>query len=58
VLGIQAHPKMLKVHNHALIKKYQRNIKSQFQQSLDSLKIRDSSLIIGHWMANFFEYKE
>lgn len=58
ILGIQAHPEMLKVHNHALMEEYQDEIKNQFQQSLDSLRIRDNSLIIGHWMANFFEYKE
>ena len=58
ILGIQAHPEMLKVHNHALMEEYQDDLKNQFQQSLDSLRIRDNSLIIGHWMANFFEYKE
>ncbi len=58
ILGIQAHPEMLKVHNHALMEEYQDNLEHQFQQSLDSLRIRDNSLIIGHWMANFFEYKE
>ena len=58
VLGIQAHPEMLKVHNHALIKEYQDNIKNEFQHALESLRIRDNSLIIAHWMANFFEYKD
>ena len=30
ILGIQAHPEMLKVHNHALIKEYQNDIKNEF----------------------------
>lgn len=58
ILGIQAHPEMLKVHNHALIKEYQDDTKNEFQHALDSLRIRDNSLIIGHWMINFFENKE
>lgn len=58
VLGIQAHPEMLKVHNHALIKEYQDDIRNEFQHALESLRIRDNSLIIAHWMANFFEYKD
>ena len=58
ILGIQAHPEMLKVHNHALIKEYQDDIKSEFQHALESLRIRDNSLIMAHWMANFFEYKD
>ncbi|AXA33210.1 glutamine amidotransferase-related protein [Francisella adeliensis] len=58
IFGIQAHPEMLKVHNHALIKEYQDDIKNEFQHALESLRIRDNSLVIGHWMANFFEYKE
>ncbi|MFC4892529.1 gamma-glutamyl-gamma-aminobutyrate hydrolase family protein [Pseudofrancisella aestuarii] len=56
VLGIQAHPEMLKVHNHALMREYEEQIKSEFQHALDSLRIRDNSLVIGQWMANFFEY--
>ncbi|MED7788751.1 type 1 glutamine amidotransferase [Francisella sp. 19X1-34] len=58
ILGIQAHPEMLKVHNHALIKEYQDDIKNEFQHALESLRIRDNSLIIAHWMVNFFEYKD
>ena len=58
ILGIQAHPEMLKVHKHALIKKYQDDTENEFQHALDSLRIRDNSLIIGHWMINFFENKE
>ena len=57
VLGIQAHPEMLKVHNHALMKEYEESIKNEFQHALDSLRIRDNSLVIGHWMVNFFEGK-
>ena len=56
ILGIQAHPEMLKGHNHALMEEYQDD-KNQFQQSLESLRVRDNNLIIAHWMANFFEYK-
>ncbi|AJC49496.1 type 1 glutamine amidotransferase [Allofrancisella guangzhouensis] len=58
ILGIQAHPEMLKAHNYALIKEYQDEIKSEFQHALESLRIRDNSLVIGHWMANFFEFKD
>jgi GMP synthase-like glutamine amidotransferase len=54
VLGIQAHPEMLKVHNHALMKEYEESIKSEFQHALDSLRIRDNSLVLGQWMTNFF----
>ena len=57
ILGIQSHPKMLKVHNHALIKEYQNDIKND-HHALESLRIRDNSLIIAHWMVNFFEYKD
>ncbi len=57
VLGIQAHPEMLKIHNHALIKEYQDQIENEFHRALESLRIRDNSLVIGHWMANFFGYE-
>ncbi|KEI35325.1 glutamine amidotransferase, class I [Francisella sp. W12-1067] len=58
IFGIQAHPEMLKTHNYALIKEYQDEIKNEFQHALESLRIRDNSLVIGHWMANFFEFKD
>ncbi|ALB01928.1 glutamine amidotransferase [Francisella persica ATCC VR-331] len=54
ILGIQTHPEMLKVHTHTLIKKYQNDIKNEFHQVLESLRIRNNSLIISHWMVNFF----
>ncbi|MDE4961685.1 type 1 glutamine amidotransferase, partial [Francisella tularensis subsp. holarctica] len=44
-------------HNHALIKEYHVDIKNEIHHALESLRIRDNSLIIAHWMANFFEYK-
>ncbi len=55
ILGIQAHTEMLKVQNRALIKEYQNDIKNEFHHALESLRIRDNSLIISNWMVNFFE---
>ncbi|GAB4222151.1 MAG: glutamine amidotransferase [Francisella sp.] len=58
IFGIQAHPEMINVHNYALIQEYQDNIKNEFYKALESLRIRDNSLIIANWMVNFFEYKD
>ncbi|MDE5007132.1 type 1 glutamine amidotransferase, partial [Francisella tularensis subsp. holarctica] len=46
ILGIQAHPERLKIHNPALIKDYQDVRKNEFQHALESLSIRGNCLII------------
>lgn len=56
VLGIQAHPEMLRAHNHILMLEHQEHIKTQFQSAMDSLRIRDHSVIVGHWIVNFLQY--
>ena len=57
VLGIQAHPEMLSGHNHALIKEYKDILKNDFEKALESLRIKDNNLLLGNWIANFFNTK-
>ncbi|MFZ9036326.1 MAG: glutamine amidotransferase-related protein [Francisellaceae bacterium] len=58
VLGIQAHPEMLKAHNHQLLHEFQQTIETQFHRAVDSLRVRDHGKMVGHWILNFIMHKE
>lgn len=55
VLGIQAHPEMLRSHNHQLLQENATDLKDQWQQAIDSLRVRDHGVIVGQWLVHFLE---
>jgi len=56
VLGIQAHPEMLSGHNHRIIMDAREKLDDLIiQDAVESLRIRDQGMMVGHWIANFIE---
>lgn len=54
ILGIQAHPEMLRSHNHELIKAFLADVdQDSRQRAIDTLRIRDHGMLVGIWMMNF-----
>ncbi|WP_119344058.1 glutamine amidotransferase-related protein [Facilibium subflavum] len=53
--GIQAHPEMLRAHNHLLLQERKNLLEQHFSPAIDSLRIRDHGGVVGQWMINFFE---
>ncbi len=56
VFGVQAHPEMIRAHNHLLIKELEnQGVTDDIQSAVDTLRLRDHSMIVGMWMVRFFE---
>jgi GMP synthase-like glutamine amidotransferase len=56
VLGIQAHPEMLSGHNHSIIMDARGDLDDyMIQSAVESLRIRDQGILVGHWITNFIE---
>ncbi len=55
VWGMQAHPEMLRAHNHLLIKEQKEALSHCFESGMDSLRMRDHGRVVAQWMVNFFE---
>lgn len=55
ILGMQAHPEMLRAHNHFLIKEQKEALSPYFESGMDSLRMRDHGRVVAQWMVNFFE---
>ena len=54
-LGIQAHPEMLRAHNHLLLQERKSTLDQHFSPAIDSLRVRDHGGVVGQWMINFFD---
>lgn len=55
ILGIQAHPEMLRSHNHLLIKE---SLISDSNLTIDTLRMRDHSMLVAMWIIQFLgDYK-
>ena len=52
---MQAHPEMLRVHNHLLIKEQKKVLSHGFKYGVDSLRMLDHGRVVSHWIVNFFE---
>ncbi len=58
VLGIQAHPEMLSGHNHSIIMDARGDLDDYIiRGAVESLRIRDQGILVGHWITNFIEAK-
>ena len=55
IWGMQAHPEMLRAHNHLLMQEQKSTLHQQFIHGIDSLRVRDHGQLVGHWMVKFFE---
>ncbi|WP_395947573.1 type 1 glutamine amidotransferase [Caedibacter taeniospiralis] len=55
IWGMQAHPEMLRAHNHLLIKEQKDTLSHCFESGMDSLRIRDHGSVVAQWMVNFYE---
>ncbi|MBK2125643.1 glutamine amidotransferase-related protein [Fangia hongkongensis] len=58
IWGMQAHPEMLRAHNHLLLTERKNLLNQQFGSAIDSLRIRDHGSVVGQWMVNFFEMED
>jgi GMP synthase-like glutamine amidotransferase len=55
VLGIQAHPEMLRSHNHLLITEAQGS--AEYSMAIDTLRMRDHSMVVAMWIIGFLGYE-
>ncbi|WP_100550665.1 glutamine amidotransferase-related protein [Caedibacter taeniospiralis] len=55
IWGMQAHPEMLRAHNHLLIKEQKETLSHCFESGMDSLRMRDHGRVVAQWMVNFYE---
>lgn len=59
VLGIQAHPEMLSGHNHRIIMDARGKLDDFIvKDAVESLRIRDQGILVGHWITQFIELTE
>lgn len=55
ILGIQAHPEMLRSHNHLLIQEAQGHL--EYSMVVDTLRMRDHSMVVAMWIISFLGHK-
>ncbi len=57
VFGVQAHPEMMRAHNHLLIQELaEKGVDmNDIKSAKDTLRLRDHSMVVGMWIARFFE---